>query len=131
MSALLYRLLAFSFLLTLSSALSSTSVTLQKPTAGPLSTPLPPSQDPFYTAPLNYELAKPGTVLRIRAAPGNLTSVTSNSSAAYHILYRTTDTRYKPSWAVTTLFVPPSFSNTASPASNGTDAGSALLLVQF
>lgn len=69
--------------------------------------PVPPSQDPFYTAPLGFEGAKPGEVLRIREAPGNLTSVVgANCSAAYNILFRTTDARYKPSWAVTTLLVP-------------------------
>ncbi|SMR53771.1 unnamed protein product [Zymoseptoria tritici ST99CH_1E4] len=67
---------------------------------------LPPSEDPWYTAPANYELAAPGTILRIRPAGGNLTMVQSNSSAAYNILYRTTNSRYKPTWAVTTLFVP-------------------------
>jgi hypothetical protein len=33
-----------------------------------------------------------------------------NCSAAYNILYRTTNSRYKPSWAVTTVFVPSSAS---------------------
>lgn len=67
---------------------------------------LPPSQDPFYTAPAHFASTAPGTVLRVRSAPGNLTAVAGNSSAAYHILFRTTDSHYKPSWAVTTLFVP-------------------------
>lgn len=67
---------------------------------------LPPSKDPWYTAPANFEAAAPGAILRLRAAPGNLTSVQSNSSAAYNILYRTTDSQYKPTWAVTTLFIP-------------------------
>lgn len=67
---------------------------------------LPPSQDPWYSAPSGYEAAQPGSVLRLRPAPGNLTSTTGNSSAAYNILYRTTDSQYKPTWAVTTLFVP-------------------------
>lgn len=68
---------------------------------------LPPSQDPWYTAPTGWEWSTPGTILRLRTAPGNLTSVVvSNASAAYHILYRTTDSHYQPSWAVTTLFVP-------------------------
>ena len=68
--------------------------------------PLPPSQDPFYTAPAGFETARPGQVLRLRVAPGNLTSLVANSSEAYHVLFRTTDSRYNPSWAVTTLFVP-------------------------
>ena len=68
--------------------------------------PIPPSQDPWYTAPDGFEASSPGAVLRIRIAPGNLTTTFSNSSAAYNILYRTTDTHYQPSWAVTTLLVP-------------------------
>lgn len=60
------------------------------------STPLPPSQDPFYTAPAGFESASPGAILRLRSAPGNLTSIVGNCSAAYNILYRTTDSQYKP-----------------------------------
>lgn len=70
------------------------------------STPLPPKQDPWYTAPSDFESALPGEILRIRNAPGNLTTIFSNSSAAYNILYRSTDSNYQPAWAVTTLFVP-------------------------
>jgi hypothetical protein len=70
------------------------------------STPLSPSQDPFYTAPVRFESALPGAILRLRSAPGNLTSIIGNCSAAYNILYRTTDSQYKPSWAVTTLYLP-------------------------
>lgn len=68
--------------------------------------PIPPLQDPWYTAPDGFESAKPGDVLRIREAPGNLTSLASNCSAAYNILYRTTNSQYKPDWAVTTVFIP-------------------------
>lgn len=68
--------------------------------------PLPPSKDPFYTWPKGLSQARPGTVLRVRSAPGNITTVVANSSAAYNILYRTTDSNYKPSWAVTTVLVP-------------------------
>ncbi|KAI1380099.1 LIP-domain-containing protein [Hypoxylon crocopeplum] len=71
--------------------------------------PLPPSRDPWYTAPPGFEATDPGAVLRVRVAPGNLTTVVGNTTAAYNILYRTTDSRYKPSWAVTTLFIPTSF----------------------
>lgn len=81
--------------------------------------PIPPSQDPFYTAPQNYETVEPGTILRIRNAPGNLTSIIGNCSAAYHILYRTTNALFKPSWAVTTLYIPQ------------TSTGKALLSYQF
>ncbi|KAK2614695.1 hypothetical protein N8I77_001500 [Diaporthe amygdali] len=68
--------------------------------------PIPPLQDPWYTAPDGFETAKPGDILRIREAPGNLTSLASNCSSAYNILYRTTNSQYKPDWAVTTVFVP-------------------------
>ncbi|KAF4971329.1 hypothetical protein FZEAL_9879 [Fusarium zealandicum] len=68
--------------------------------------PLPPSKDPWYSAPAGYEKTAPGTVLRLRPAQGNLTDMIGNSSATYNILYRTTDSRYKPTWAVTTLLVP-------------------------
>lgn len=67
---------------------------------------LPPSQDPFYTAPPNFAAAAPGAILRVRTAPGNLTSIIANSTAAYNILYRTTDSYYNATWAVTTLLVP-------------------------
>lgn len=80
---------------------SSTALQLRPP-----SVPLPPSQDPWYSAPSDYEFKQPGTVLRVRSAPGNLTTVFSNSSAVYNILYRTMDSHYRPSWAVTTLLVP-------------------------
>lgn len=70
------------------------------------STPLPPSRDPFYTAPARFKHASPGDVLRVRIAPGNLASLVTNTFQAYNILFRTTDSHYQPSWAVTTLFIP-------------------------
>ncbi|TAQ87220.1 hypothetical protein B7494_g4479 [Chlorociboria aeruginascens] len=69
------------------------------------SIPLPPSEDPFYSAPPGYQYAAPGTVLRVRNAPA-LSEEIANCSAIYNILYRTTDSNYKPAWAVTTLLVP-------------------------
>ncbi|CAK7214436.1 hypothetical protein SBRCBS47491_002142 [Sporothrix bragantina] len=68
--------------------------------------PIAPSQDPWYTAPYEFEKEAPGTILRVRPAPGNLSSIAGNCSAAYNILYRTTGSLYNPTWAVTTLFVP-------------------------
>ena len=91
------------------------------------SSPLPPSQDPFYTAPPGFETAAPGTVLRFRLAPGNITAI-ANCSTAYNILYRTTDSHYQPSWAVTTLYVPFSASQQGA---NGTGPGHALLSYQY
>lgn len=75
---------------------------------GSTSLPLPPSQDPWYAAPDDFESTEPGTILRIRSAPGDLPAALGNLTAAYNILYRTTDTRYQPSWAVTTLLIPTS-----------------------
>lgn len=76
--------------------------------------PLPPSRDPFYTAPPDFESSPPDSILRLRAATGNLTTTTfTNASTAYNILYRTTNAHYNPSWAVTTLFVPKETDNTA------------------
>lgn len=69
--------------------------------------PIPPSDDPWYTAPDGYEDATPGTVLRNRTAPGNLVSVVgSNCSAAYNLLYRTTASQGNATFAVTTVLVP-------------------------
>ncbi|GJN74773.1 lipase 1 precursor [Purpureocillium lilacinum] len=76
--------------------------------------PIAPKQDPWYTAPPSFASGEPGQILRIRPAPGNLTKVVANCSAAYNILYRTTDSHYKPTWAVTTLFVPKTANGTAS-----------------
>jgi len=67
---------------------------------------IPPSKDPWYTAPGGFEATPPGTVLRIRTDPSNITAVVPEAAAAYNILFRTTDTRYRPSWAVTTLLLP-------------------------
>ena len=109
------RYLALATLAVLGSALPTALVSRDA------ETPLPPSQDPFYTAPAGYESTAPGTILRIRTAPGNLTAVTGNCSASHNIVYRTTNSRYEPAWAVTTLFTP------SSNAKNG----SALLSYQI
>lgn len=101
MMASFYHLVLYAFLLRLT--LAHTSHLHKRATT---SEPVPPSQDPWYTAPTGFETTLPGTVLRLRPAPGNLTEVTGNSSAAYNILYRTTDSHYKPTWAVTTFFIP-------------------------
>ncbi|KAK3374769.1 lipase [Podospora didyma] len=68
-------------------------------------TPIPPSKDPWYRPPSRFESAAPGTVFKVRQAPGNLTDM-FNCSAVYNILYRTTDSQYLPTWAVTTLYIP-------------------------
>jgi hypothetical protein len=62
-----------------------------------------PSDDPFYAPPAHLASKKPGTVLRSRRV--NAPNV-SNASAAYQLLYRTTNAKRKPVAAVTTLFLP-------------------------
>ncbi|PYI16220.1 lipase 1 precursor [Aspergillus violaceofuscus CBS 115571] len=93
------------------------------PTTSP-SVVLPPTEDPFYSAPNGFESTLPGTILRLRQAPGNLTALVSNASAAYNIVYRTTDSQYHPSWAVTTVFIPTN-------PSTGSDNRTALLSYQI
>lgn len=89
-------------------AISHAFSSIQRRVDSTLANVTPPSDDPWYTAPAGYVNATPGAVLRVRPAPGNLTVTTGNASAVYNILYRTTDSRYNASWAVTTLFVPES-----------------------
>ncbi len=119
---------ACSVKLAASATLSESSSSLNERSTSQSSPPLPPKQDPFYTAPASFESANPGTVLRIRPAPGNVTSNFNGSSSAYNILFRTTDSRYQPSWAVTTLLVPESVPQ-SSP--NGGSITSALLSYQI
>jgi hypothetical protein len=63
----------------------------------------PPSADPFYAPPAHLASRKPGAILRSRevTAPG-----VDDYSAAYQLLYRSTDAKRKPIAAVTTLFLP-------------------------
>jgi hypothetical protein len=74
------------------------------------STPLPPSQDPFYTPDGSaWREVLPGTILKQRdiTTPGigNLTSL-ANLQNAYQLLYRTTDAYGSPSYTVTTILKP-------------------------
>ena len=72
-----YGLLTLSYMLWITSAVTAST------------SPLPPSKDPFYTAPDGYQNAAPGAVLRVRSAQG-LAKVIDNCTTAYNILYRTT-----------------------------------------
>ncbi|KAI1332132.1 LIP-domain-containing protein [Xylariaceae sp. FL0255] len=93
--------------LCLSETMATTSFLTPSGYSESASTPaLPPSQDPWYTAPDGFESTTPGTILRLRIAPSNLTSIVKKTAAAWNILYRTTDSHYQPSFAVTTLFIP-------------------------
>jgi hypothetical protein len=94
-------------------------------TSSVISHAIPPSKDPWYTAPKGFEHAAPGTVLRIRTDPSNITAVVPEAAAVYNILFRTTDTRYRPSWAVTTFFLP---KNPVGGGSGGKGSGKTALL---
>jgi hypothetical protein len=85
---------------------------------------IPPKQDPWYTAPKGFETAAEGAILRIRAAPGNILETIPNAFSAYNVLYRSTDSRDLPSWAVTTILVPTN-------AAYGPDGPNALLSYQI
>ncbi|RAO67058.1 uncharacterized protein BHQ10_003070 [Talaromyces amestolkiae] len=69
---------------------------------------LPPSQDPWYTAPDDLLSYPAGSIIRVRPDPLSIYAAigTNLTSASYNILYRTTDGNNIPSFAVTTLFVP-------------------------
>ncbi|KAK8034704.1 LIP-domain-containing protein [Apiospora rasikravindrae] len=88
--------------------------------------PIPPSQDPWYTAPSGFESTAPGTILRMRSDPSNITKVASKCSSAYNILYRSTNAAYQPSWAVTTLLI-----SSIADELNGTQPRSKLLSYQI
>ncbi|ORY05550.1 secretory lipase-domain-containing protein, partial [Clohesyomyces aquaticus] len=70
----------------------------------PSESPVKPEDDCFYRPPENFDwkAAKPGTVLKFRTAPGHPV----DDYPAYNILYSTTDSNDKPTYAVTTVFVP-------------------------
>jgi hypothetical protein len=122
---LYHNTLVLAFLAAFSSALPSLTPSIRNELERGVdfsSTPIPPRQDPFYTAPGGFEHTSPGTVLRLRHAPGNLTSITGNCSAAYNVIYRTTDSQYKPAWALTTIYIP---------SNPSTSPGTALLSYSF
>ena len=79
---------------------------IRTPVKDHVSQPIPPRQDPWYTPPARYQDSSPGAILRIRSAPGNITAVVENCSAAYNILFRTTNSYSQPAFAVTTVFLP-------------------------
>lgn len=73
---------------------------------------IPPSDDPWYTAPTGYASASPGAILRNRTAPSSLISAAgSNCSTAYQLLYRTTASQGNATFAVTTVLVPKDSTN--------------------
>ena len=123
--SLIGSIVVLSCLLWTSSAIPAPE-TARVPLAQTIAAPLPPSKDPFYTAPHGYQEATPGQVLRVRKASGQEKAM-PNCSEAYNILYRTTDSNYKPAWAVTSLYVPLS----GAMKDSGIPAGSSLLSYQI
>ncbi|KAE8395922.1 secretory lipase-domain-containing protein [Aspergillus alliaceus] len=70
--------------------------------------PLLPSQDPFYK-PDNedWRTSKPGAILKTRNVTiGSLTGLPTSLGSAHQLLYRTTNGRGQPSYAVTTVLIP-------------------------
>ena len=123
-------LLILSYILFTTAAVAAPKVEKSRTFSADISTaPLPPSEDPFYTAPPRYKHAAPGEVLRVRRALG-LAKAIPNCMAAYNILYRTTDSNYKPAWAVTTLLVPQAASLNSTTSNTTVAPGSTLLSYQ-
>ncbi|KAK3995172.1 lipase 2 [Cladorrhinum sp. PSN332] len=82
----------------------------------------PPSLDPWYSPPANWESTTPGTPLRIRPSAYPTINI-RKCRDTLQILYRSSDTHGKPSWSVTTLFIPTSHSSlcgTSSQTANTT-----------
>ncbi|KAI7969807.1 hypothetical protein EIK77_006755 [Talaromyces pinophilus] len=104
----------------LSTALCFASFVLSHTLPARNSPALPPSQDPWYTAPDDLLSYPAGSIIRVRPDPLSTYAAigTNLTSASYNILYRTTDGNDLPSFAVTTLFVPVSKS-TSSKKSQG------------
>jgi len=74
-----------------------------------LRTLVQPTDDPFYTPPYGYESTAPGTILRSRPVPNQLALLgiaPVNVSAAYQLLYRSTDSTGDPQATVTTIIIP-------------------------
>ena len=67
---------------------------------------VPPSEDKWYIRPQGLENPPPGTVLRLREAPGHMEHTISGVDSAWNIMYQTTDSHYRLTYAVTTLLVP-------------------------
>lgn len=70
--------------------------------------PVPPSSDPFYTPPAGYQATAPGTILRSRSVPLTPGSgiMLTGASAAYQVLYRTTDADGSAIATVATVLLP-------------------------
>ena len=65
-----------------------------------------PSKDPWYRPPPGWETTSPGTVLSIREHAYQSPKGIPNYYDVFQVLYRTTDSHQKPSYAATTVFLP-------------------------
>lgn len=66
---------------------------------------LPPSDDPFYQPPAGFEAQSPGTILRSRRIPKPI-AISTSLSAAYQLLFRSTDSIGRPNAVLTSIYVP-------------------------
>ncbi|RCK64114.1 Lipase 1 [Candida viswanathii] len=68
----------------------------------------PPSEDPFYTPPDNYEDAEPGDILKVRNTPTQLSSIFMPFQVknTWQLLVRSTDNFGNASYIVTTVVEP-------------------------
>src|SRR3569833_2707285 len=70
----------------------------------------PPSKDVWYRAPDGWEQSSPGDVLKVRPHAHPTINI-RNCIDTFQVLFRTTDTHDRPSWAVSTVFIPKSHKN--------------------
>ncbi|KAL7786355.1 secretory lipase domain-containing protein [Trichoderma ceciliae] len=71
---------------------------------------LPPSKDPFYAVPDNIDEFSPGDIINHREPPSQIAAygwAPAHVQKAYQILYRTTDSRQRPTATVLTALIPP------------------------
>lgn len=95
-----------SYILSLALCLAASALSHTLPTRN--SPALPPSQDPWYTAPEDLLSYPAGSIIRVRPDPLAIYAAIGKNltSASYNILYRTTDSNDLPTFAVTTLLTP-------------------------
>ncbi|KAE8450284.1 hypothetical protein EG329_006712 [Mollisiaceae sp. DMI_Dod_QoI] len=67
----------------------------------------PPSVDPWFQPPADWQLKTPGTVLKVRKSPYKNITI-DHCIDTFQIQYRTTDSQHNASWAVSTQFIPAS-----------------------
>ncbi len=72
--------------------------------------PAHPAEDPFYEAPMGFELTHPGTVLRSRDVELGFLGLIPQRVNATQLLYRTTDRLGRAQVTATTVLVPPNHS---------------------